>query len=184
MIRDLRYYSSPNTADFRPEPLEAMIHDAVSIARTDDGRETRPALKTDVSPELRCDVERERFVRALSNLVSNAEQATADDGEIVISAAAVGAEFIDVRVSDTGRGMSSEEIEQAMERFSTTRREDGGTGLGLPIVQRIVEQDHSGDLTISSAPGEGTSVTIRIPRTQPRAKEPKNAIAKNTPRRR
>jgi signal transduction histidine kinase len=62
--------------------------------------------------------------------------------------------------------MSPEVLEQARLRFRTTRRDQGGTGLGLPISDRIVVGDHGGDLIIDSAVGTGTTVTIRLPARQ------------------
>ena len=66
-----------------------------------------------------------------------------------------------IKFRDTGRGMSEEEIARVFTPFSTAF--DGGTGLGMAIVRRIVE-DHGGAIDVESRPGEGTTVTILLPR--------------------
>ena len=66
-----------------------------------------------------------------------------------------------IKFRDTGRGMSVEELARIFTPFSTAF--DGGTGLGMAIVRRIVE-DHGGAIDVESTPGEGTTVTILLPR--------------------
>ena len=63
-------------------------------------------------------------------------------------------------MSDDGEGMSPDAREKAFTPFFTTREE--GTGLGLPLVRRIVDQ-HGGSVELSSTPGEGTTVTLVFP---------------------
>jgi signal transduction histidine kinase len=72
-----------------------------------------------------------------------------------------------IAISDTGIGIAPGEISKAMEPFgqidSTVSRKYEGTGLGLPLAKRLVEL-HGGTLTIESALGVGTTVTIALPR--------------------
>jgi signal transduction histidine kinase len=68
---------------------------------------------------------------------------------------------IRIEVEDRGRGMSPETLRQIFKPFFTTKNK--GTGLGLPIARKIV-MGHGGNLTVSSTPGTGTTVTIRLPR--------------------
>jgi len=65
-------------------------------------------------------------------------------------------------VTDTGTGMDRTTVERAMEPFFTTKPQDKGTGLGLPMAKGFAEQS-GGGLAIESAPGEGTTVTIWLP---------------------
>ena len=71
------------------------------------------------------------------------------------------AAWYSIKFRDTGRGMSVEELARVFTPFSTAF--DGGTGLGMAIVRRIVE-DHGGAIDVESRPGEGTTVTILLPR--------------------
>jgi signal transduction histidine kinase len=64
-----------------------------------------------------------------------------------------------IAFSDTGRGMSPEQVENLFEPFSSTT---GGTGLGLSIVYQII-RDHGGTINVRSRGGEGTTITIELP---------------------
>jgi two-component system sensor histidine kinase/response regulator len=111
-----------------------------------------------------------RVRQVLLNLVSNAIKFTGVGGEVVIrcSAQDVSEESVVVRVdvADTGVGISEQERQRLFEPFSqadsSTSRVHGGTGLGLAISKRLVELMH-GDLTVESAPGQGSTFTVTIP---------------------
>jgi signal transduction histidine kinase len=101
--------------------------------------------------------------QAVLNLVLNALQATGPRGRVVIRTWADPRGFA-VAVGDDGEGMAPEIRDKAFKPFFTTR--EGGTGLGLPLVRRIVEQ-HGGTVEVTSAPGEGTTVTLLLPAPPP-----------------
>jgi two-component system sensor histidine kinase/response regulator len=100
--------------------------------------------------------------RALQNVVINAIQAAAETrGRVEVSCAAK--EFyIDVRVHDTGPGIAQDQIPKIFDPYFTTKQSKSGTGLGLYITRKVVE-DHSGSIKVDSAPGQGTTFTIRLP---------------------
>jgi signal transduction histidine kinase len=96
---------------------------------------------------------------AVLNLLLNALQATPAGGTVTIETDQAGdALAIDVR--DSGEGIAADKLERVFDVFFTMR--EGGTGLGLPITRRIVEE-HGGTLTLSSAPGAGTTARILLP---------------------
>jgi len=97
--------------------------------------------------------------QAILNLVLNALQATPAGGHVVVRTAGDKKRLV-VTVSDDGEGLTPEAIEQAFTPFFTTRED--GTGLGLSLVRRIVEQ-HGGSVDLESRPGAGTTVTLVIP---------------------
>ena len=98
--------------------------------------------------------------RAFYNILSNAHQAMDGPGRIVISGGTSdsGGTFISFR--DTGPGFNEDALQKAADPFFTTK--DSGTGLGLPIVQAIVES-HGGRLKISNAPDGGAHIVIEFP---------------------
>jgi len=106
------------------------------------------------------------FRLVFDNLLSNARQAMRDSGVIKVRIRPEPGEEPRVRieVADSGQGMDPEVHRRALDPFFTTR--PSGTGLGLPIVQRIVEA-HGGVLRIDSAGGAGTTVTVTIPVARP-----------------
>ncbi len=110
----------------------------------------------------------------LLNLAINARDAMQAGGVIRLSVANVDAEtakaaglqsgeYTCFAVADEGEGMSPETLERALEPFFTTKEEGKGTGLGLPMVQGFARQS-GGDLRIESAPGQGTTVRLWLPR--------------------
>ena len=101
----------------------------------------------------------------LINLLSNAIKFTPVGGTVSIGAA-VTPSGIAISVSDTGIGMSANEISKAMSEYgqvdSKVARDHQGTGLGLPICKSLAEL-HGGNLEIASQPGHGTTVTLTLP---------------------
>ena len=102
----------------------------------------------------------------LLNILSNAVKFSHDGGTVTISSALDSSGGAIITVSDTGIGMTPEQIERARQPFgqahAATTRAYGGTGLGLPITQRLVEL-HGGELRIDSVHGEGTKVFVILP---------------------
>ncbi len=97
---------------------------------------------------------------ALLNLVLNARDACGTSGQVTISAHTVGNIWVEITVSDTGPGFSSEALEKALNPFFTTKGSDG-SGLGLPMVYDTVKLA-GGDLNLRNTPS-GASVVLRLP---------------------
>jgi two-component system cell cycle sensor histidine kinase PleC len=100
------------------------------------------------------------------NLLSNAVKFTKAGGRVSISSGLDAAGRITMAVTDTGIGMTADEIRIALEPFqqvtSSLSRTNEGTGLGLPLTKTLVEL-HGGRLDIASVPGRGTTVTVTFP---------------------
>jgi signal transduction histidine kinase len=98
---------------------------------------------------------------ALANLVRNAFQALPSGGTVTIGARTrSGDGHAIVTVSDTGVGLSADDLRRLGEPFFTKRA--GGVGLGFALARRIIAE-HDGSLTVNSAQGRGTSITIHLP---------------------
>jgi signal transduction histidine kinase len=106
------------------------------------------------------DADPELLHRALSNLALNAMDAMPEGGTLTLSAQPKG-ETVELRVADTGDGMTPEECERLFTPYYTTKQH--GTGLGLAIVQSVVA-DHGGAITVESRTGGGTAFVIALPR--------------------
>ncbi len=103
----------------------------------------------------------EKFGQVIINLLRNAAQATQEyTGEIVVRASA-NADYVQIEVEDNGCGIPDAELEKIWEPFFTTKGEEG-TGLGLDICKRIVEE-HCGTLTCRSEQHRGSTFTILLP---------------------
>jgi signal transduction histidine kinase len=114
-------------------------------------------------------VDPNQIQQVLLNLVANAADAMPGGGTLWISTRSLPEmHMLEVRVTDTGSGMSPDVLEKAMTPFYTTKPRGKGTGLGLPICQRIVEE-HQGTINVNSRPGEGTIVSVRLPQVPSKA---------------
>jgi len=102
-----------------------------------------------------------RVREVLGNLVSNALRHTPSGGSVTVRIS-TGDDVVTIDVSDTGEGMSAEELARAFERFYKGAGSHG-SGLGLTIARNLVRA-HGGDITATSQPGQGTTMTIRLPR--------------------
>ncbi len=117
--------------------------------------------------------------QALEELVDNAVKYSPDGGKIVVSADVVEGEDgpeLEISVRDEGVGIPSDRLDTVLEDFaqadaSATRR-FGGLGLGLALVNRIARA-HGGDVRLSSAPGAGTTVAMRLPLDGPAEAPPR-----------
>jgi two-component system nitrogen regulation sensor histidine kinase NtrY len=107
-------------------------------------------------------VDPELLHRALSNLVLNAKDAMPEGGTVTISAHPRG-EVVELRVADTGQGLTPEECERLFTPYYTTKQH--GTGLGLAIVQSVVT-DHEGTIAVESREGQGATFVITLPRAE------------------
>ncbi|MBR9976474.1 MAG: PAS domain S-box protein [Bacteroidetes bacterium] len=109
------------------------------------------------------------FPEAVENLLDNAIRAIGTrDGRIIIATAPGQwinrpGEYVEITIQDTGTGMDDDVKKSIFRPFSTHSK--GGTGLGLVIVQKII-QEHLGEITFNSAPGLGTTFQIRLPVTK------------------
>jgi PAS domain S-box-containing protein len=133
--------------------------------RAAEGAVTLDIALPDGLPELMAD--EIRLKQILLNLLTNGIKFTPRGGSVRVTAGVESDGWIALKVIDTGIGMSRDDIALARQPFhqienSTTRRYEG-TGLGLPLTERLVEL-HGGRLLIDSALGEGTTVTVRLPR--------------------
>ncbi|MGQ4495048.1 sensor histidine kinase [Dermabacteraceae bacterium P13095] len=122
---------------------------------------TRPGLIAFGSAQL--------LTTAISNLIANAIAYSSPDTKVTVKARARGG-MVEVSVSDQGIGISPENLERVFERFfrvdPARSRATGGTGLGLAIVKHIAT-DHGGEVVAQSAPGKGSTFTLRLPAYSP-----------------
>jgi signal transduction histidine kinase len=139
-------------------------------------------LDIDVEPDLPViATDRRKLRQVLVNLVSNAIKFTPENGNVSMSVKKNAKKGVLVLVvSDTGIGMSSDDVRDAMKpyrRMSGDRRSgERGTGLGLTIVRKLVET-LGATIEIQSTPGKGTSVKIELPMAAPDNSQPEQAVA-------
>ncbi|PKN79890.1 MAG: hypothetical protein CVU47_09885 [Chloroflexi bacterium HGW-Chloroflexi-9] len=108
-------------------------------------------------------VDHRAFRQVLTNLVGNAIKFT-ERGEVAVRVRAVDGDRVEIAVRDTGPGIAAEDLPHLFEAYwRSNLRSSDGTGLGLPIAQRLVEA-MGGSLSVRSTPGEGSVFTVTLPR--------------------
>jgi signal transduction histidine kinase len=102
--------------------------------------------------------------QVLVNLITNAIHAMPKGGDVTISTRNKD-KYVSLVVKDTGTGMTKEVKEKIFEPFFTTKAVGHGTGLGLSVVQGIIDS-HKGKISVTSTPGKGSRFEIILPRVQ------------------
>jgi signal transduction histidine kinase len=115
--------------------------------------------------EIEATFDRDRVLQVASILLDNAVRYTPEGGNVAVRLRDVNGR-VALEVSDTGVGIPDDELPLIFERFHRTdpSRADGGAGLGLAIARQIAES-HSGEIRAWSAPGEGSTFTLLLPKT-------------------
>jgi signal transduction histidine kinase len=152
---------APVTLD--PQPiLDAAVTLIRGVAET---KRIRLAVQM---PEtaLLCRADPQALKQILLNLLSNAVKFTPEDGAVTVQARGLGDGTAEFTVRDTGIGIAPADLPRIMKPFEQAARgyarRNGGTGLGLPLVDCLVRL-HGGTVTVESTLGEGTTVTVRLP---------------------
>ena len=166
--------SETQRAELVPLDLAALTRDLVTdlrVASTQQGVEIRLELPVDPVP-VKADAG--QITRVVTNLVSNAVKFSHGASDVVVTVAADGEEAV-LGIEDHGIGIPVEELDQLGSRFFRASNAVGlgitGTGLGLRIVQAIVE-NHQGSIDLRSEVGAGTTVWVRLPLHVPDAAAP------------
>jgi signal transduction histidine kinase len=182
IIRQLLEYARPWRPAICPVPVGPMLARTVELLEP-LARQRQVNVETQVPdslPPLLADSD--QMQQVLLNLMTNALDATPPGGQVQLAASQADPETADARpriergrpegpfltlvVSDTGRGMPRDQLEQIFEPFFSTKERRGGTGLGLSIVEDIVRAHHAA-IEVQSAEGAGTTVLLRWPTASP-----------------
>lgn len=164
LVTDLLRFARPVAVKRSPVSLVELANRCRSTVAS--GFEVRVHMTTD--PDVQTvDVDPNLFRLVFDNLVANACQSMGTSGvvEIRVDRSELrGEPAARIEIRDSGHGMEPHVLERALDPFFTTR--PSGTGLGLPIVHRIVEA-HGGDLLLDSLEGQGTRVVLVVPLHEP-----------------
>jgi PAS domain S-box-containing protein len=158
-----------NYSDKRPFDLGDLTEQVVMSLRP-GLRKHNVTLTVDCEPHLIMESYPGPYGQVLTNLFLNALAHAFPDGKggtVDIKVRESGPDNVEILFSDDGCGMSSDVRRKAFDPFFTTRRDQGGTGLGLHIVYNIVTSRLGGHLDLDTQPGEGTRIRIVLPRVAP-----------------
>jgi two-component system sensor histidine kinase HydH len=155
-------YARPTKGNPAPVDVNGVVRRTVQILSSD--RDDEVALELDLAEEVpRIRVDAEQLRQVLMNLVRNATQAMNGRGKVVVGTRARGgpsAGWVELRVTDSGPGISQKVLKNLFVPFYTTKNQ--GTGLGLAISQRLV-QSAGGSIEVNTHEGAGTTFTVVLP---------------------
>jgi len=160
IVADYLNYARPRPAELNDVDVSKLVRDTLKLMRNsaeltelhvlEEDLPSRPALVMGDAEQLK---------QVCWNVARNALQAMPEGGTFRIVLTEVEGNRVRLSFTDTGRGMTPEQVERLFEPFTSTT---GGTGLGLSIVYQII-RDHNGTINLRSRQGAGTTITIELP---------------------
>jgi signal transduction histidine kinase len=166
LIQDLldvsRAESGSLSLEMQEEPIPPLIQEVVE-AFTLTAEEHHIVLKREIESDVpRVKIDRARMRQVLSNLIGNAIKFTADGGQVTLRVEKKSGELL-FSVSDTGRGIQTDEIGRVFDRFWQSKKsKKAGAGLGLAICKAVV-QAHGGRIWVQSEEGKGSTFFFTLP---------------------
>ena len=169
ILEDFLRFVRPQERSVAEFDVATAVTEVMDLFRLSDEISDAHRIEVQVSPPRSVlSGDRDQIRQIIYNVAKNAVRAMAAGGTLTVLGREEDA-WYSIRFTDTGRGMSEEELARLFTPFSTAF--DGGTGLGMAIVRRIVE-DHGGAIDAESRPGEGTTVTVLLPREPAKNESP------------
>lgn len=169
IVRAMKEFSHPGTSEKTPTDLGKAIRNTTMVARNEWKYVAEMVLElADDMPLVPCLPG--ELNQVLLNIVVNAAQAIGESlgkasdrkGTITISTSVVGNDA-EIRISDTGGGITPDDCERIFHPFYTTKVAGKGTGQGLAIARSVIIEKHGGSIDVQSELGVGTTFVIRIP---------------------
>jgi signal transduction histidine kinase len=152
-------FSKPNVSQYQAYSIHECLKRVISLTESEAHCLGHQIVYSEYNPDLLVKMDFNKMVQVFVNLINNAIQSMVESGHITIRLFKVGNLAV-CEVHDTGAGIEDADLKKIFNPFFTTKSE--GTGLGLPICQKIV-QDHGGTIEVSSTPKYGSIFTIRLP---------------------
>lgn len=160
MIVDLMTFARPPAPDCKPlDIVEAIDRAAGAVKHEAD--EERISVTINAAPQLpQVSGDVAQLAAAIECILRNSLEATPENGSVQVTAE-VAQSAVQIRISDTGHGITDDQRKHIFEPFYSGREAGRGLGMGLPKAWRIV-QNHGGEILVENAE-QGTTVTIRLP---------------------
>lgn len=147
--------------DFEPGRISESVENAVQLVDY-ALRKKGASIKVELPPDLPLvSMSKVHMERVFINTFSNSLSFVPKNGEILVKGSAAG-DKIEVEISDNGPGFPEPMLKDGIKAFRTTRKESGGTGLGLYVCAQIVAK-HGGELSIANGPSGGSLIKISLP---------------------
>lgn len=159
LLSELSAYNNGSTLRYQVFSLQELLR-SVAVSFAISLEDASVCFRSSIDPAIRDYAgDQIKLREVLLNLLKNARESQAD--QIVLSASSgCDTSGIQISIRDNGCGIEQDQLDQIFQAFHTTKQE--GTGLGLSLSKRIIEAHH-GTLTVTSAPGEGSTFTVFLP---------------------
>ena len=163
IISDFLSYARPRSLVQAQVDVGDLLNQTFALLRHSPEISPNQAVEAEVPEDERifANADEGQLKQVFWNLARNALQAMPQGGTLRATLATNSNARLRIAFSDTGRGMSPDQVEHLFEPFSSTT---GGTGLGLSIVYQII-RDHGGTINVRSREGQGTTITVELPMT-------------------
>jgi signal transduction histidine kinase len=172
-IKEALFFSEHLRPNLEKTRLDVLVRDEVDLAMQNKRKSKNIRYTVESVGEPTVEIDRVLIRRLLTNLISNAVDASPDGSTIEIGIFPLvktdpGRDWFRVRVTDHGSGIKQEHLERIFQPYFTTKKtgdDDRGFGLGLAISRKIASL-HGGTLMVTSEPGRGTVMTLDLPSQQ------------------
>ncbi len=173
LVTEFLQFARPNPPEFESIQLRHVLDEMILVFRYlhfSNTSETHPDLEVrlDMDNEIAMEADPRQLRQVFWNLLNNSVQAMPMGGSIVIAVEKRVRE-VEVQVIDEGDGIPLERLDRVFDPFYSTKKD--GTGLGLALVHRIIEE-HEGRIHVVSSPGDGTRFSVILPIVQRRRTQP------------
>ncbi|MCU6433518.1 PAS domain-containing protein [Undibacterium sp. Jales W-56] len=159
IVQSLKDFSHVGEADWQEADIHQGLESTLNIVKNEIKYKANIVKEYGKLPPVKCLIS--QLNQVFMNLFVNASYAIKDSGVIHVSTG-VQNDWVWIKVSDTGSGISPENLKHIFEPFFTTKPIGSGTGLGLSLAYGIIKK-HRGKIEVESELGKGTSFTIRLP---------------------
>jgi two-component system NtrC family sensor kinase len=161
-VKGLLDFSRKEQADFEPQHIHEVLQETYELM-THPVKIANIAFLNDFSAKsdlIYCSPN--QIKQACVALIVNSTEAIKENGEITMKTSNPDKETIQIDITDNGIGIHPDDIPHIFEPFFSTKQEESGIGLGLPIVHGII-QNHKGKIQVKSEPGQGTTISLILP---------------------
>ncbi|MBQ0782044.1 MAG: hypothetical protein KBT79_14625 [Thalassolituus oleivorans] len=160
IVRDMKKLSRHNSSEKRICDVNSDLNSVINIARSRINSNTTLEINLVECPPIVCSPS--QIGQVVMNLLVNAIQALGDEGGVICLTEKIVDQHLKISVSDTGTGMSTEVASRIFEPFFTTKPEDQGTGMGLALCYKLI-QEHNGNIELTTEVGHGSCFTVVLP---------------------
>ena len=166
IIEDFLSFSRSRRLEFRDYSVKDILFKLVSLVEEEAKTKGVSIKLQSIDSVNPVPMDVDKLQQAFLNIIKNAMESIPGEGAISISVEPSGSDWISIKITDTGSGLTPEETERIFDPEYTTKEK--GLGLGLPIAYEIV-RGHGGRILVLSKPGSGTTFDVRLPAGEKRA---------------